>query len=71
MKYAEEIGTGIGMIGTLVMAVATLTGIGRWLYLWAESMPVGAAMWSGFLWFLSMIGAGLILVLIGLFIKEM
>ncbi len=71
MKQIQRIGMAVGTIGILIMGMATVTGIGRWLYLWTESTPIGAAMWSGFLWFLSMIGIGLILVFLGLFIKEM
>ena len=58
-------------IGLILLAFANIIGIGYALYLWgATELELGISLWTAFILWLKMIGSGLLLVTISLFMED-
>ena len=73
MKFDyETLGMLLFFIGAFTVGLATVSGIGYFLYLWGSlSGALGASMWAAFLLWIKMVVGGLIIAIGGLMIGGM
>jgi len=64
------IGSIIALIGIIALVFAQITGIGTWLYTWSTGVALGASMWAGFVIWMKMMGAGVVVVGAGIILKD-
>jgi len=67
----DKIAMAVMVLGYVMLALATISGIGYGLYNWGSvGLELGASAWLGFVLFGKMLGGGLVLLITGIFLSQ-
>ncbi len=66
----DSIGMALIILGYIMLALATISGIGYGLYNWGSvGLELGASAWMGFVLFMKMFGGGAIVLITGILLS--